>query len=219
MSEFIFITPDDKRWYNLKDLPNEKWKDIKDYEGLYEISNYSRIKSLERVNSRGIILKEKILKPYKDRVSRYSIKLYKHGCKKGYFVHRLVGKEFIPNPYNKPEINHIEPVTKEICDNRICNLQWCTSKENSLWTIKCGNMYQPCLGKFGKDHHLSKPIIQLDLNNKFIKKWDNAREINRELGIDYRFVSRCCKHRCKTAHGFIFIFEEEYNDKMGNIKK
>ena len=215
MNKWEFITPDDERWFDLENLQNEIWKDISNYEGLYQISNYGRVKSLSKYKSRTVI----ILKAHKNKDSRYDIKLYKDGKKKGFYVHRLVAETFIPNPENKPEVNHINPVTKDLCDNRVCNLEWCTSKENSLWMMKCGNMYQPCLGKFGKEHHVSKPIIQLSNNGDFIKRWENAREINRELGIDFRYVSRCCKHNCKTAHNFIFIFEEEYNEQMGNIKK
>lgn len=215
MNELIFITPNDKEWFDLKNLPNEEWKDIKGYETLYQISNYSRIKSLEKYKCRNI----KILKPYKNYNGRYDIKLYKNGKKKGFFVHRLVAEAFIPNPENKLEVNHIRPVTKEICDNRVCNLEWCTRSENSLWMVKCGNMYQPCLGKIGKEHHSSKAVVQLDSKGEFIKIWENARQIDRELGISYKFVSRCCRHDCQTAHGFIFVFEEEYNEQMGNYKK
>lgn len=207
MTKWEFLTPNDNRWFDLKDLSNEIWKDIKGYESLYKISNYGRIKSLSKYKSRNI----KILKPHKSKDGRYDIKLYKNSKRKGFFVHRLVAEAFIPNSENKSEVNHINPVTKDLCDNRVCNLEWCTSRENSLWMVKCGNMYQPSLGKFGKYHHASKPIVQLDLDGEFIKKWENARQINRDLGIDFRYVSRCCNHKCKTAHGFIFVFEEEYD--------
>lgn len=209
MNDMMFITPSDPRWYDLEDLPNEEWKDIEGYEGLYQVSDYSRIKSLPRFKIKIV----KILKPYKDKYNRYVVSLYNGKNRKHQFVHRLVAQTFIPNPESKPEVNHISPTTKELCDNRVCNLEWATSKENSQWTIACGNLYKPTLGKFGKDNYRSKPIIQLDTNNVFIKKWANAREINRILGIDYRFVSRCCTHKCKTVHGYVFVFEEEYNER------
>ena len=205
--ELIFITPEDNRWYDLEDLPNEKWTNVTDYEGLYSVSNYSRIKHLPKFkNSR-----EFIMKPYRDNWGRYTVCLWKNAKKKMMFVHRLVGMEFIPNPEHKPEINHLKPVTKLLCDNRVCNLMWATSSENSQWTKLCGNLYQPSLGKFGKDHHMSKRVVQLDREGNFIREWENARQIYRELGIDYRYVSRNCNHKCQTAHGFIFMFKEEYN--------
>lgn len=202
----INITPNNSRWFDLNDLPNEVWKDIKGYEGLYQISNYGRVKSLSKYKNRKLF----IMKPYKDKYYRYVVYLYKLSKKKMYFVHRLVGLSFIPNPYGKLEINHKKPITKDLCDNRVCNLEWVTSKENSEWTVKCGNLYKPSLGKFGKNNHLSRPIVQLDLSYMLIKKWENAREIDRTLGIDFRYISRCCNHKCKTAHGFIFMFEEDY---------
>lgn len=207
MSDLIYISPNDHGWYDIKDLPNEEWKDIKGFEGLYMISNYSRIKSVPKFKNPHNI----IIKPYRTKDNRYQVSLYKYSKKKNFYVHRLVALAFISNPENKPEVNHINPITKEECDNRICNLEWVTSKENTQWCIKLNNLYKPCLGKFGKHHHLSKPIVRLDLSGNLIDRWENARQIQRELNIDFRYVSRCCNHKCKTAHGYIFMFEEEYN--------
>lgn len=211
--KLCFITPDDIRWFSLDNLPNEKWKDIEDYESLYQISNYGRVKSLCKYKSRQII----IMKAYKDKYHRYVIKLYKNGHGKSFFVHRLVGLHFIPNPNNKPEINHKTPITIDLCDNRYTELEWCTSAENSRYTVKCGNHYNPSQGLYGDDNPHSKGIIQLSKEGSFIKRWSNAREIDRELNIDFRYVSRCCTHKCRTAHGYIFMFEEEYYaNSMGN---
>ena len=209
--DLIFITPDEIRWYILEDLPNEEWKDIKDFEGLYQVSNYGRIKTVPKYKVPNSV----ILKPYKRLNGVEIVSLYKNAKKKNKSIHRLVTQAFIPNPENKPEVNHINPITKDLCDNRVCNLEWVTSAENSQWMVKCGNLYKPCLGKFGREHHNAKPIVQLDMNNKYIKTWDCARDIYRELGIDFRFVSRCCRHKCKSAHGFIFVFKEEYDEQMG----
>lgn len=209
-----FITQDNAKWFCLEDLPNEKWLCIQDYEGLYEISNYGRVKSLSKYKNR----KEFIMKQYKDKWGRYVVSLYKNSHKKARFVHRLVAQAFIPNPNNKPEVNHKRPITNILCDNRVDNLEWCTSKENSQWTIKCGNLYSPSLGKYGKDNIKSKPIVQLTPNKQFIREWENARQIDRELNIDYRFISNVCTHKSKTAKGYIFMFKEEYDEQMGSIK-
>ena len=209
--DLIFITPDEIRWYVLEDLPNEEWKDIKDFEGLYQVSNYGRVKTVPKYKVPNSV----ILKPYKKLDGVEIVSLYKNAKKKNKSIHRLVAQAFIPNPENKPEVNHINPITKDLCDNRVCNLEWVTSSENSQWTVKCGNLYNPCLGKFGREHHNAKPIVQLDMNGNYIKTWDCARDIYRQIGIDFRFVSRCCKHKCKSAHGFVFIFKEEYDEQMG----
>ena len=213
--ELVFITHNDERWYVLENLPCEKWSHIKGYENLYEVSNYGRVKTISKYK----VPRPVILRPFKSVFGVLTVSLYKNAKKKNKSVHRLVAEHFIPNPENKPEVNHINPITKDLCDNRVCNLEWVTSKENSRWTIKCGNLYKPWLGKFGKEHIKSKPIVQLDLYKNFIKRWECAREIERTLGIDFRYISRCCHHRCKSAHGFIFMFEEEYNECLENIKK
>jgi len=210
----IFITPSNDRWFDLKDLPNELWKDVENFETLYAISTYGRLKHLPKYKNP----REFIMKPYRDKYGRYISYLYKNGKKSAFYTHRLVAQAFIPNPENKPEVNHINPITIDLCDNRVSKLEWATSKENTQWTIKCGNLYKPTSGKYGKYHHLSKPIVRLSKDYKLIDKWDNAREIDRELKIDYRFVSRNCNHLCKTAHGYVFMFEEEYNEQMGKDK-
>ena len=98
----------------------EIWKDIEGYEGLYQISNLGRIKS----SYNG---KEKILKPF-DNHGYFRIQLYKNGVRKKETIHRLVAKAFIPNPENKPYIDHINTIRT---DNRVENLRWVTHEENN----------------------------------------------------------------------------------------
>ena len=84
----------------------EIWKDIQNYEGSYQVSNYGRVKSLSRVDSRGNKRNEKILKLDKDRQGYKNVYLCKNGKRKFYQVHRLVANAFIPNPNNYPHVNH-----------------------------------------------------------------------------------------------------------------
>ena len=114
---------------------NEIWKDIEGYEGIYQVSNFGVVKSLGRyVENSGTInglyhVKEKFLIPTanKKRHDYFTIMLCKNGKQKRVRLNRLVAQAFIPNPDNKPEVNHIDG---EKSNNRADNLEWVTSKEN-----------------------------------------------------------------------------------------
>lgn len=109
----------------------EIWKDIKGYEGLYQISNYGNVKSLERViedNKGSYIKKEKILTPTINNRGYYHIGLRNNSKTKYYYVHRLVAEAFIPNPNNYPIINHKD---EDKTNNKVDNLEWCTPKYNA----------------------------------------------------------------------------------------
>ena len=129
-------------------MEKEIWKDVKNYEGLYEVSNLGRVKSLNYNRTR----KEKILKS--GYVCGYcKVVLWKYGKKKMYTVHRLVAEHFIPNPDNKPCIDHIDGNRS---NNRVENLRWCTYKENSNNPITLQRMSEAQKGEkhpmYGKHH-------------------------------------------------------------------
>lgn len=110
---------------------SEKWSAINGYFGLYEVSNYGRVKSLSRVaigkaNSKRII-KERILR-VRTQTGGYKTALLSKGNRhKSKYIHRLVGEHFIENPHNKPEINHKD---LDKSNNVYSNLEWATRKEN-----------------------------------------------------------------------------------------
>lgn len=110
----------------------EMWRPIKGYEGLYEISNQGRVKSLTRYcmsfGYRKTLLKEKIMKPSRSPSGYFQVGLSKNGKRRHFFIHRLVATTFISNPNNYLCINHKDEVKTNNCVN---NLEWCTTKYNN----------------------------------------------------------------------------------------
>jgi len=115
----------------------ENWKPIKNYEGLYEVSDTGCVKSLDRkvTDKNGVIIpiKSRILANSKSKVTkkhpieRYTVELWKNNKRKRSLIHRLVAEAFLPNPLGKPQINHIDGNPK---NNNVSNLEWVTNSEN-----------------------------------------------------------------------------------------
>ena len=120
-------------------IEEEIWKDIKGYEGLYQVSNLGRVKSLERYRkngkNKGYIKPETILKPLIDS-SDYLFVILQIDClKKHLRINRQVALHFIPNPLNLPEVNHL---FGDKSDNRACVLEWSTHSENMKHAFRTG---------------------------------------------------------------------------------
>lgn len=166
----------------------EVWKDIKGYEGLYQVSNLGRVKSLN-FHRTG---KEQILKSDCQRRGYFYVTLYnnKRGIKKS--IHRLVAEAFIPNPHNKPSVDHINT---DRTDNRVENLRWATYLENNTNPLTLNK-------HSGKNSPVAKPIIQFNSNGQFLKKWDFAAKVQHELNICRSTICNCCKGKVKTAGGY-----------------
>ena len=198
----------------------EIWKDIKGYEGIYQVSSEGRVRSLDRVEDRGRNIKGKILKPSINPYGYCVVGLFKNGTQKKNMVHRLLAEAFIPNPDNKPEIDHINTIK---IDNTVflnedgsvnydkTNLRWVTKKENMnnpLTKTKMQiNAGKPSKGKYGKKHHRSKPIIQYDKEGNFIKEWDCANDVERVLGISNKHIGSVCLGKRKSCGGYIWKYK------------
>jgi len=106
----------------------EEWRPIEGYEGLYDVSSYGRVRSLDRYDNRNCFRKGHILKQSNDGRGYMSIVLCLNGIFKRYLIHRLVAQTFIPNPDNLPQVNHKD---ENKSNNRIENLEWCNQKYNN----------------------------------------------------------------------------------------
>ena len=171
----------------------EIWKDIEGYEGLYQVSSEGRIKSLSRLTSNGRKIADRILTPYKNRDGYLQLKLYKDGKYINHKIHRLVANAFIPNPENKPEVNHIDE-NKE--NNNVSNLEWVTRKENA----NHGTRNE----RSAKTN--SKPVMGISLDGKSYLYFNSAKDAERLAGFDNSAISRCCRGKLKTYKGYTWSF-------------
>lgn len=179
----------------------EIWKDIPNYEGLYQASNLGRIKSLEKQvwnNHQMVVRPEKILKPFSDKKGYFRVKLYKNQKCKTQKLHRVIAQTFIPNIFNKPEVNH-EDGNK--ANNMVENLSWATSKENVNHAFRTGLSK----AKKGKNSKLSKKVYQFDLKGNFIKEWSCVSEAERQLKI--RNISSVCYGKRNRAGEWLWRYE------------
>lgn len=153
----------------------EIWKDIKEYYGLYQVSNMGNVKSLN-YHQTG---KERILKPMVNKYGYLRVRLYKNGKCKMLTVHRLVLMTFAPiNNMNKLEVNHKDENKK---NNNLDNLEWCDRKYNSNYGTR--------------NQKISKPVVQLDpTTNKVVNVYCSAMEAEKQ-GFHRSAIIHCCKNR------------------------
>lgn len=168
-------------------LIQEEWRPVPEYIGLYEVSNFGRVRSLDRWKDNGaggFIQKGRILKVIKQKEGYIKINLYKNKIIKTCLVHRLVYEAFNGEMPEGMEVNHINEIKT---DNSLWNLNLMTPKENNNY----GKRIEKC----------SYPVLQLTLDDKLVKEWPSAMETGRN-GFNQKAVSDCCNGRRKTHKGF-----------------
>ena len=165
----------------------EEWKEIKGFDN-YLISNYGNVKN------------KKTNKIFKKTLNHYGYIVYclrknsKGYVKKG---HRLVAEAFIPNPDNLPQVNHKD---ENPTNNYVENLEWCTAKYNCQYGTRGKRISEKL------SISLRKPIKQIE-NNKVVKIWNSAKEVEEQLNIDRGNICRCLKGIRKTAGGYRWEYE------------
>lgn len=183
-------------------MKNEVWKDVPNYEGIYKASNFGRIKMVKRtlIDSLGkkINKKEHILKPRTGN-RYYMIALYKNGKREDLLLHRLIAQTFIPNPENKPFVNHKDENCFNNCSD---NLMWCTQKENMNW----GTINE----RMSKNSKSKRKVNQYDMDGNFIKQWDCMTDFYKSKGLKLKTgIIECCKGRRQSHMGYKWKYADE----------
>ena len=165
----------------------EIWKDVAGYEGLYQVSNLGRVKRLK-----GKYMKsDKLLKQVKLDSGYVAVCLCKHNKTKNFRVHRLVAEAFIPNPEEKPQVNHID---ENKTNNVASNLEWMTAKENNNYGTRT--------------QRTSKPVKAIDIANGEYNIYCSISECARQLGLHQSNIGQCLKGKCKQIGGYIFEYSK-----------
>lgn len=195
-----------------QDMENEIWKDVKGYEGLYQISNIGRVKSIRPLkpsNDNTDRQNDHILTLVKPGRARYFyVCLSKDGKSSTERVHRLVAKPFIPNPYNLPCVNHKD---ENPLNNRVHNLEWCTQLYNTRYGTakkKCSRAWDEQIN--GKSRAVYAYTKSGELVGRFDSVWD-AVEILKIGGKSPRGVRcrirECCNGKRKAEKGYVWCYE------------
>lgn len=169
----------------------EIWKDIEGYEGLYQVSNLGRIKSLHPHSNKAI--KPIILKA--DNVRGYPIvQLHKAATKDRFLIHKLVALAYIPKAEGKNEVNHKDG---NKLNNTVSNLEWVTRRENMKHAYK-----HKLVDTVKAQNANKKAVYQYDLKGNFIKKYCSCTEAKKETGATN--ISMCISGKRKTSGGYIW---------------
>lgn len=185
----------------------ENWRDIAGYEGLYQVSSWGRVRSLDRMVIAAYgsmkLQKGRLLKLGFDKDGYQQVNLWKNGKKKTHTVHRLVAQAFIPNPQNFKEVNHRD---EDKTNNRVENLEWCTSVYNHNYGTRNERISKALKGK--PNIASSKRVAQIDAKTNEVKKiWSSTQECQRN-GFDSGHISACCRGERKTHKSFKWRYVE-----------
>ena len=167
---------------SLEDLPNEEWRDVVGYEGLYQVSNLGRVKSLSRKHQ----LRNIIISQHPTGGGYLTVILTKNRKRKNIRTHKLVANCFIPKEEGKYEVNHID---ENKFNNTVDNLMWC----DRTYNVNHGSRNLIVSYKLRNRLDHSKPVQQLDGYGNVIREFRSVNDVGRFYGISANGVSRTCR--------------------------
>jgi len=187
----------------------EIWKDIKGYEGLYQVSNLGNVKVLDRKiksNYNYFIRKGRILKLCIGKKDGYVyVCLTKNNKGKTVKVHRLVAQAFIPNPNNLPQINHKD---EDKTNNNVDNLEWCTSLYNNNYGTRNTKLYNKTSFRKGHKPKSCKKVAKYSLDGTLLDIYFSIREAGRINNFSASSIYRCCENKAKCRN-YIWKYAEK----------
>lgn len=187
-------------------MKKEIWKDVVGYEGLYQVSDFGRVKRLKGQYSNNQYKEDRIMSPSTSSNGYLNIRFCVDGCACSISVHRLVALHFIPNPENKPQVNHID-LNK--ANNDAQNLEWCTAKENTFHAYINGRR-KP--NKRGSDDYRSICVVMMDDNDNVINEFGSIMDAQRYTGVRNGNISKVINGRARTAGGYKWKIKDNNYD-------
>lgn len=179
---------------------NEIWKPVVGYEGLYEVSNMGKVRSLDKRVKAGrpdrdtFFVKGRILTLKRRHLGYWGVQLWKDGKCFQAAIHRLVAQAFVPNPDNLPQVNHKDEDKTNNCAD---NLEWCTAKYNANYGTRNKRMVRR-----GADSKISIPIAQYTLDGELVRVYCSYKEALEQGGYHYSNIANYMSGKFKRAYGY-----------------